>query len=221
MADDRTTLCIAGISCPCCKKRLRVPEGLKAHVKVSCRVCGHVFRTGETRPTGEPPLDHAQFESEADQTGNGSLASERSARRRSVMKPALTVFTSCLLVVVVAGFAQRFASDSTKAEEGTTFTAVRVPSTSTSDGQPQFLYYYEPEESTHDEYYYESPSYAAPSSYTYTSPQPSWTAPSYSQSSYSTWNSSPSQNSGSYLNDYQRNAAQTTWSNQHIYGRTQ
>ncbi len=119
MTNHATTACMTAISCPTCGKKLRVPEGLKANAKVSCRSCGHVFRMRETRSPAQPTHVPVPSASEAAQTSGGSCSSAEPVRRRFRMTTTSLMLTSCLLVVVVGVIARRSADDGTESTNRT------------------------------------------------------------------------------------------------------
>lgn len=113
MINHTTAPCTAALSCPSCKKKLRVPDALKANAKVSCRRCKHVFRLGETSSTTVPPLVAARFAPEIDQPGEGLQTPTEPVRGRFRIKRAFLLPASVLVLAVAGGIARKSADVST------------------------------------------------------------------------------------------------------------
>jgi hypothetical protein len=100
------------IACPSCQKRLRVPDGLTARVKVSCPNCGHVFRLVKRR-TAKPA---------------GRNGPTETAEHDSTLKLALLLLTPCL-VAVLGGMAVLAKDDSSNAQDTTAAATSAVDTT--------------------------------------------------------------------------------------------
>jgi hypothetical protein len=122
------------VSCPSCRKRLRIPSGLKSGTKVSCRSCGEIFRFkehGASSPTSEPSpsagshLPHNPCRTEHDsrsagETDNGALFRSTGPTRHRSRTKAVLVVTLCFGGLIFCEVARRAISSSIVAKKSTT-----------------------------------------------------------------------------------------------------